>query len=106
MIKGTTPSLIFKVRDSFVFEGIDNIRVSIESGSKILVKELGDLDIDEENRLFKLFLTQEETFALATGDIKVQVHVLYDNGTSIGTLEMRTRLNRAIVNEVIKPYGE
>lgn len=106
MIKGTTPSLIFKVKDDFIFEGIANVRVSIESGSKVLVKELGDLDLDETNRCVKLFLTQEETFELSTGDIKVQVHVLYENGTSIGTKEMGTRLNRAITNEVIKPYGE
>lgn len=104
MIKGTTPSLIFEADDSLNFEEIDNVHVTIKSVSTQLTKDLKDIDLDLDNHLIKLFLTQEETFELGTGDCKVQVRIHLKDETAMSTMPMMIRMDGSLEDEVIGAY--
>lgn len=104
MIKGTTPTFIFETDDKLDLNDIDNIHVIIQSVSTQIIKDLSSIDIEPEKHIFKLFLSQEETFHLGAGDCKVQVRVLLKNGTAMSTHPMTRRIDASLENEVIEPY--
>lgn len=104
MIKGTTPSYIFEIPEEVDFEKIDNVRATFESKTSKITKDLGSMDLDPENKSIKLFLTQEETFELSTGDCTLLVRIHLNDETALSTHPMKIRVDDTTDKEVIKAY--
>lgn len=106
MIKGTTPSFIFEAEDDLNFDMIDNVLVTIKSGDTMLERDMANVELDKDNHLIKLFLTQEDTFSLSTGDGKMTVRVHLTDETALSTLPFPVRIDGTLNEKVITAYGE
>ena len=67
--------------DSKILEGNKNVIISFGQGSHVLNKEKGDknVELDVENDIITVFLSQEETGEFKPGsNVIVQINILYD----------------------------
>lgn len=106
MLKGTTPTFIFEVPEEVDFSKIDNVLINITSGKTSLEKDLSVVDLDPDKHYIKVFLTQEDTFSLSTGDGKMTVRIHLNDETALGTLPFNVRIDGTLSEKVIHAYGE
>lgn len=105
MIRGTTPSHILTI------EGYDltetRVYVTLSSGFVRITKTNEDLAIAYENETTSilLFLTQEDTLGLPTGDAEVQVRWIDSNGIAQATEIEKISVDRVLLPKVISYDG-
>ena len=99
MIKGTTPTHIFKL--PFGTETIKTIQIIYaQNGETKLTKGNSDCVFDGNTVTVKL--TQEDTFSFADGVyVEIQVRVLLFDGNALASRVMRVRCNECLSDEVI-----
>lgn len=77
MIRGTTPTFTFTIRNEDIDLGAaENVYVTLAQGSKLIEKTGADLEI--ETRTVSVFLTQKESLQLLEGsNCEVQINWTY-----------------------------
>lgn len=101
MIKGTTPTIIFNLKD-------DNEQVIDLSNYTVYLSLLDSdgriMDISNDrlkfnsDKSFECTLTQEETLSLSDGYIKVQLRAIDQSGTAIAST-----VAKCYLSDIIKP---
>lgn len=85
--RGTTPTIVLTLSD-FELRSTDEIHVYFSKGRRLLLeKETPDVEIDTENSKIIVPLTQEDTFKLKVGEIKMQCRIKLLGGTVLATDE-------------------
>lgn len=85
--RGTTPTVVLTVSD-FELRSTDEIHVYFSKGRKMLLdKETPSVEIDTENSKIIVPLSQEDTFKLKTGEVKIQCRIKLFGGTVLATSE-------------------
>lgn len=81
MIRGTTPTLTFKIKTDLDFEDIEKAEITFksENGLKERTWDENDLTIDPEKKEMYLQLTQEETLYFNAGKINIQLRLRMNN---------------------------
>lgn len=99
MIRGTTPTHIFTL--PFETKLISNIRIIYtQGGERILVKEIGDCQLDGSTVTVRL--TQEETFRFDCNKyVEIQVRALTHGGDALNSEIYKTSVERCLDTEVI-----
>lgn len=99
MIRGTTPTHIFTL--PFETKLISNIRIIYtQGGERILVKEIGDCQLDGSTVTVRL--TQEETFRFDCNKyVEIQVRVLTAEKDALNSTPIKVSVERCLENEVI-----
>lgn len=75
----TTPAITCTLED-VDFTNIDYVRVAVKGARCQLVKQVAVADIDTEEGIVVIGLTQEETAALGKGQVMIQARLHYTNG--------------------------
>lgn len=104
MIRGTTPTMTFRIQGDVDLSDADNVYLTIQHGNDIITKTGADLDIDENK--VSVWLSQEETLALH-GFLQVQINWTYTDDATDTKRRAATRLTeikmeRQLLNEVIE----
>lgn len=103
--RGTTPTYRLILQDTTIdLAEANDVYVTFADGkyNKIIEKTGSDLYID--GNTVEIFLTQEETLKLPSGEILVQINWTYQEGTTIkraASQIVRTTSARNLKNEVI-----
>lgn len=94
MYRYTTPTIAITLSD-IDFADVSTFRVAIEKGSVELVKAIpvNDSQVDSTNKTINMVLTQEETASFSKGVGKLQVRVVYNNGTVLATPTVNVEVN-------------
>ena len=96
MTRGTTPTEVYTIPlpEGVKLSQCTQIWVTISDRAGINYKwDITRLQIDDENNKVSLTLTQAETLAFAIGRAKVQVRLLFNNGSSAATLPVGFEIN-------------
>lgn len=104
MIRGTTPTVRWKIKDDNIsFSEFDEVWMSFtDLCGKTLTKKTADLKIDPEERTISYELTQEETLSLQIGTIETQLRVLFNGGLAYATQIKTFELGKVLKGGVIK----
>lgn len=103
--RGTTPTYRLILQDTTIdLAEANDVYVTFADGkyNKIIEKTGADLYID--GNVVEIFLTQEETLKLPSGEILVQINWTYQEGTTTkraASQIVRTTSARNLKNEVI-----
>jgi hypothetical protein len=103
MYRGTTPTLKLTI-DGISLDLLDKIYVTIEQRGVIeLTKTNEDLEIDTENNLIKMRLTEKETFKLHAGNVPmgIQIRATTHDGNAIATTKAMMSIDDVYYEELI-----
>lgn len=82
MYKGITPTFTLTLPEDIDLDLATNVYVTFgRRGKKILEKTGSDLAIDDNE--IGVFLSQEETLALPTGEVQIQVNWTYNEADAV-----------------------
>ena len=82
MYKGITPTFTLTLPDDIDLGLASNVYVTFgRRGKKVLEKTGNDLAIDDNE--IGVFLSQEETLALPTGEVEIQVNWTYNEADTV-----------------------
>lgn len=103
MYKGTTPSITLTLPDTVDLGSASSVYVTFANkrGAKIMQKTGDDLQIDEN--VVVVYLTQEETLSLPTGRTLIQVNWTYieDGKTKRACTEIAEAVFKANLEAVV-----
>lgn len=95
MYKGTTPTLIFTFTD-FDPTTAEKIIVTFSNGL-----ELTEEDIDVTSDSISVWLPQEQSLAMPTSTVSVQINFLFEDGQRVASTVGQINWNRNLHNEVM-----
>lgn len=104
MVRGTTPTYIFKLPKDIDLGLAETVYVTFSNKQyqTLLTKRDDDLDISEN--LVSVFLTQEETLSIPKGEAYVQINWIYNDGQTrkrACSKIIPVPVDRNLINEVI-----
>jgi hypothetical protein len=76
----TTPAITCTL-EGVDFTNVDYVRVAVKGARCQVLKQVPIEDIDTEEGILVIGLTQEETAALGKGQVTIQARLHYSNGT-------------------------
>lgn len=85
MIRGTTPTFVFKMGDDLDMNAIKEVYVTIKSLSKQITFPTDRCALDDTEHTITVELTQEETLLFETPSAKVQIRILDTNDMAYAT---------------------
>jgi len=80
MRRGSTPTLVIKIDGADVSD-MEHIYLTFEQGNRELTKRETDIVIDEDENTLSCPLSEAETLYFKDGDVKVQIRVVFTDGT-------------------------
>jgi len=101
MIRGTTPTLKFKVNNESVdFTAADNVYVTFSQGRTQLTKMGGELTILPQE--VDVVLSQEESLMFNTSTrVDIQINWIYNNGKRASTQIVSVDFGRQLIDKVL-----
>ena len=94
MIEITTPEGV-----TVTAEDVSDVEITVGCFSKTFSN--GEINYDEDEGVWVVPLTQEETFKLPVGKVKAQVRVVWDDGSVEGCPLGELRVHESISKEVL-----
>lgn len=94
MIRGTTPTFTFKIRDENLnLNEAENVYVTIAQSGKLIERSTGDTSLNVDGRTVSLWLTQEESLRLTEGvNAEVQINWTYMDSDGVTVRRAATKL--------------
>ena len=89
MRRGTTPTLTIKLNGMMV-EDLKTIWVTFKQKDIVLTKTEADVGKDIEENALTVPFTQEDTLAFKSGNVKVQIRALLEDGTTAIASKIKT----------------
>ena len=104
MYRGTTPTFVFELDTTTLdLSSMVQIWVTIQDGNKVKhTWDISKVTIDNDNKTISLYLSQEETFAMAAGVGHVQIRMLTDEDVALTTTIEIVNLNNVIKGGIIQ----
>lgn len=85
MIRGTTPTIELELLNLKI-DDIKSAYVTIKQGDVEITKELdGGIQVDRENNILRVQLTQKETLRFCKKPVKVQLRAVLNNDTVVAS---------------------
>lgn len=83
--RGTTPTVVLTVED-FSIAPTDEVHVYFSQNGKMRLEKVSpDVILNTEENKIKIPLSQEDTFALKVGELKMQFRLKTSEGTVVGS---------------------
>ena len=100
MRRGTTQPVEYEI--PFRLDDIEDGYVTFtQCGTTVLEKNVWDDDVDVTDGRIGFTLSQEETLALPTGNIKMQIRLLLSDGRAVASYNMETTVDDIMKDGVI-----
>lgn len=103
MIRGTTPTLTFKISTDLDFNDIEKAEITFKSvsGTKEKTWDENDLGIDPIEKTMTLTLSQDDTLFFSVGEIDIQLRVKLNNDMVYASKIITSTLDRILKEGVI-----
>ena len=109
MIRGTTPTLRFKIKTSegYDLHTIEECHITLENKPKdkkssgTNKKVFDSPNFDYENNIISIELSQEDTLAFKEGDIEIQIKAKFNSGRIVATPIMITTMKKILEEELM-----
>lgn len=102
MRQGTTPTITAKIKGVDVTK-LENYELYLkDSSDNLIIYGKDRIDLDEDNNAFEVELTQEETFSLEVGYVKVQARLKYLGGPVVATKEVTRKMDELLSKEIMQ----
>ena len=107
MIRGTTPTIAYRISSTLDFSKIVEAEITVaqELKKKSVLKSKyytdGDVICDAEAKLIFTKLTQDETLEFSDGQIEVQLRLLLEDDLAMATKVKVTSMNKLLEGGVI-----
>lgn len=103
MIRGTTPTLTFKINTDLDFSLIEKAEITFRSvnGMKEKTWDESDLGIDPEEKTMTLTLSQDDTLYFNVGEIDIQLRIKLNNDMVYASKIVTSTLDRILKEGVI-----
>lgn len=85
MFKATTPTLILAFDEGVDFTDAKSVVVTFATDYHKVITEKADEELEINDNVIRVPLTQKETLAMPTGSILIQVNVLYRDETRVAS---------------------
>lgn len=99
IVKGGTPCFRFKIPKTIDLSTIVKVRITILSLTGVLEKGIEDTEIDLENNIILLNLTQAETLNLGVGEGEVQLKLKDASGIVYPSLATTIDICKSLDNK-------
>ena len=102
MYRYTTPTIPISI-EGLDFTLVNNFRIAIEQDDKemyLFVVDADDPIVDASENTITLKLTQEQTAKIREGFARLQIRVVFNDGTVLATEKARLTIND-VIDEVI-----
>lgn len=96
----TTPTITCTI-EGVEFDAVDCVRIAIKGKGPEVLKIVPVADIDTEQGIAEIKLTQEETAAIGRGQVAIQARIRYTDGTVQATNKVLRDMNDVIDKVVI-----
>ena len=106
IIRGTTPTLIFHVKDETLdLNEIAQVWITLKNKAGVKLKEItydrGDVVIDATNHTIELFLTQNDTLALTDYTMLLQMRMRLNNDLAYASSITEVEIGQILKDGVI-----
>lgn len=103
MIRGTTPTLTFKIKTDLDLNDVDKAQITFKSvnGMKEKTWNETDLGINPEEKTMVLTLSQEDTLYFSVGEIDIQLRIKLNNDMVYASRIVTSTLDRILKEGVI-----
>ena len=101
MIRGTTPTLVFRLDTELDFDSIKTLWVTLKSSFAERTFDESCVEINTEEHTVTLEMTQEDTLQLK-GDVECQIRILLKNEKAYATNIKKISLNQILRDGVIR----
>ena len=103
MIRGTTPTLTFKIKTDLDFDEVSKFEITFKSvsGTKERTWDENNLGIDPVEKQLTLTLSQEETLYFNVGEIDIQLRVKLNNDMVYASNVVTSTLDKILREGVI-----
>ena len=102
MYRGTTPTIIFRVKSGLDLSKMKQIWVTMQNAVSEITFDKNDIAVNSEEGTITLELSQEDTLAFCSGVVKTQVRFLDENdrayASNIRNLEMGNILKEGVIS--------
>jgi len=103
MYQGTTPTLIFKLKDMTLnLTNAVEIWVTLKLSPYIKTFDISRCSVDNTNKTISVTLSQEETLELPVSKLDSQIRILLANGTALATNIVKIDVNKVLKGGVIE----
>lgn len=103
MIRGTTPTLTFKIKTDLDLNDVEKVEITFKSvnGMKEKTWDENNLGIDPVEKQLTLTLSQEETLYFNVGEIDIQLRVKMNNDMVYASNVVTSTLDKILREGVI-----
>lgn len=103
MIRGTTPTLTWKITSELDFNTITEVWITMANfdTEETFEYSASEVAIDPELKTISVSLTQEDTLKFSDGEVELQLRLLDDKGMSYATEIYVTEMKRILKDGVI-----
>ncbi len=84
MKRGTTPTFALSL-EGIDYNMLDTVYVTFKQDNHIITKTGDDVELDEENQIINVALTQSETLSFRQGYVFVQLRAVTKGGNAVAT---------------------
>lgn len=102
MTRGTTPTLVIKVKSELDLATIQKLWITIEQYDNEKTFTLDDVEINASEKTMSLFMSQEDTLALKAGYADFQIRGLTDDEKAFASSIKRIDVERILKEGVIE----
>lgn len=109
MFRGTTPTLYFRINNIEDLSLIKDIWITLKDNKTIVFNKTllnGEIDVDLENNIISITLTQQETLSIKSDEVKVQLKIRFkDDNVSVSPiflLKVKEVLNTRVMKDDLK----
>lgn len=101
MIRGTTPTLICRLKTALDLNTVVEAALTIKGDNYSKTWKSEDLMIDAAEKTVSLSMTQEETLQYSSGKVEVQIRFLTNTGKALATNIVKTSMSRILQEGVL-----
>lgn len=107
MIRGTTPTLELKVpEDKLDISTITSLLIPIAQRDDVIVlKDMSDVQMDYENNIIGVYLSEEETFGFEVGNAEIQL-IYWIGESKMASLITKFRITKILYDKDTKPSND
>lgn len=103
MFRSTTPTLYFRIKNIDDLHIIEDVWVTIKGTQLFLNYTMDDVNIDYENKIISVALSQSDTLMFKTPEVKIQLKVYTTNHKVCASPILKMKVEDVLNSNLMKP---
>ena len=100
MKRGTTPTFALSL-EGIDYDMLDTVYVTFKQDNRVITKTGDDVELDKDNQIINVSLTQSETLSFRQGYVFIQLRAVTKGGNAVATDIVRINADGILKEGVI-----